>query len=192
MSADLERRYIGGECRADVEDGRRIRGTAIVFNSRSVNLGGFREIIRPSAVDRTIRDAMDVHAFWNHDSGEVLGRTTSGTMQLRKTSRGLDVIIDPPSWADKILESIHRGDVTGMSFGFHVPDGGDEWRLDDDLMPLREVHDMTVSEVSIVSKPAYKSTDVVVSKRSLDALMEFRLSNRWTRADTDRRLRLAR
>ncbi len=190
MSADLERRFLG-ECRVDAggSDDRRIRGTAIVFNSRSVDLGGFTEIIKPEAIDRTISEALDVHAFWNHDSGEVLGRTRAGTLQLRKEKRGMSVIIDPPSWADKILESIRRGDVTGMSFGFRVVT--DEWRMEDG-MPLREVVDMVVSEVSIVSKPAYQATDVMVSKRSLDALNEFKQANRWTRAETDRRLRLAR
>jgi HK97 family phage prohead protease len=189
MSAELERRFLG-ECRADVDGGdRRIRGTAIVFNSRSVNLGGFHEVILPGAVDRTLTEAMDVHAFWNHDSGEVLGRTRAGTLQLRKGQRGLDVIIDPPSWADKILESIRRGDVTGMSFGFRVPEGGDDWRMGDDGMPLREVHDMIVSEVSIVSKPAYQSTNV--SARSLDALREF-VRKDWRQDKRAVRLRLAR
>lgn len=190
MSADLERRFLG-ECRVDTggADERRIRGTAIVFNSRSVDLGGFTEVIKPEAIDRTIREALDVHAFWNHDSGEVLGRTTAGTLQIRKERRGVSVVIDPPSWADKILESIRRGDVTGMSFGFRVVT--DEWRMEDGA-PLREVTDMVVSEVSIVSKPAYQATDVMVSKRSIEAFREFTKTNRWSREEVDRRLRLAR
>lgn len=187
MSADLERRFVG-ECRVDVADGRRIRGTAIVFNSRSLDLGGFTEIIAPEAVDRTLNDALDVHAFWNHDSGEVLGRTRAGTLQLRKVQRGLQVVIDPPSWADKIVESINRGDVTGMSFGFRVLT--DDWRMEDGK-PLREVQDMVISEVSIVSKPAYPATDVMVSQRSLDALREFQRSPAARRAEATRRLRLA-
>ena len=186
MSADLERRYIGGECRADVEDGRRIRGYAIRFNSRSVDLGGFVEVIKPEAVDRSLK-SQDVHAYWNHNSDKVLGRTGAGTLQLRKDSRGLAVIIDPPSWASDVIESVQRGDVTGMSFGFRVV--SDDWRMEDGL-PLREVTDMIVSEVSIVSKPAYPSTDVSVSKRSIEALREFTALMAPTRDPRVRRLRL--
>jgi len=189
MSADLERRYVG-ECRIDPDNDRRIRGYAIKFGTRSVDLGGFFEIINPSAVDRSLRSA-DVHAYYSHNPERVLGRTGAGTLQIRKDSTGLAVTIDPPSSAADIIESINRGDITGMSFGFRVPEGGDEWRMDGG-MPLREVNDMELSEVSIVAKPAYKSTSVQVSQRSLDSLREFKQSSKWTKAETDRRLRLAR
>lgn len=190
MSADLERRF-SGECRADLSEGRRITGYAIRFNSRSVDLGGFVEIIRPEAVKRSLRSP-DVHAYWNHNSDRVLGRTGAGTLQIRSDSKGLAVDIDPPRWADDILESIERGDVTGMSFGFRVPDGGDEWEMDEDAgLVLRTVHDMVIREVSPVSKPAYPSTEVQVSQRSLDALREFQRSTAAYKAATARRLRLA-
>jgi phage head maturation protease len=46
---NLERRSFA-ECRAEASDnGKKIRGYAIVFNSMSVDLGGFREIIAPDA-----------------------------------------------------------------------------------------------------------------------------------------------
>ena len=41
---ELERRAFV-ECRVDAVDDRRLRGYAIVFNSRSQNLGGFTEVI---------------------------------------------------------------------------------------------------------------------------------------------------
>jgi uncharacterized protein len=174
--SNFERRFTG-EVRVDLAEDRKIRGYAIVFNSLSVNLGGFREIITPQAVDRTLTEALDVRALWNHDSGEVLGRTRAGTLLLTKDRRGLRIEIDPPSWAKPKLESIERGDVTGMSFGFRVLD--DEWRHEDG-MPLREVTDMTISEVSIVTFPAYASTDVSVAQRSLEA---FQAQQAGTRID---------
>lgn len=172
ISNGFERRFTG-EVRVDLSEDRRIRGHAIVFNSVSVNLGGFREIIKPEAVDRTLQEAADVRALWNHESGVVLGRTRAGTLALTRDARGLKVDIDPPSWAGPQLESIARGDVTGMSFGFHVIE--DEWRDGDDGIPLRLVSDMRVSEVSIVTFPAYTATDVTVAQR---CAQEYQRSNR--------------
>jgi HK97 family phage prohead protease len=160
-----ERRSLG-EVRVDLSEDRKIRGYAIVFNTRSVDLGGFTEVIRPTAVDRTINKNVDVRALWNHDMGEVLGRRSAGTLMMRKDHRGLAVEIDPPSWAKNRLETIERGDVTGMSFKFCVPKGGDDWREEDGLV-IREVSDMTFVEVSVVSFPAYEATDAQVALRSL-------------------------
>src|SRR5689334_14048664 len=84
------------ECRAEASDnGRKIRGYAIVFNSLSQDLGGFREIVAPEAVDRTLNEGLDVRALVDHDSGKVIGRTRSGTLNLRKDSRGLKIEIEP-------------------------------------------------------------------------------------------------
>jgi HK97 family phage prohead protease len=164
----LERRMMG-EVRVDLTDDKKIRGMAIVFNSRSVDLGGFTEIIAPEAVDRSL--GADVRALVDHDSSKIIGRTRAGTLALRKTSRGLQVEIDPPntSYARDILESVSRGDVTGMSFGFRVL--SDEWRMEDG-MPLREVQDMDISEVSVVTFPSYPATDVSVAQRSLRQFQE--------------------
>lgn len=174
----VERRMATGDVRVDLAEDRKIRGYAIVFDAMSVNLGGFREIIKPEAVNRTLTEALDVRALWNHDSGEVLGRTRAGTLALTKDRRGLRIEIDPPSWAKPKLESIERGDVTGMSFAFSVLE--DEWR-NEDGMPVRDVTDMRISEVSIVTFPAYQQTDVSVALRSLQefALTQKGLSVAW-------------
>ena len=84
MSDDLEIRTLV-ECRAGLSpNGHTIEGHAVVFNSLSEDLGGFREIIKPEAVDRTLREAVDVRALVNHDAGQVIGRTRAGTLTLRK------------------------------------------------------------------------------------------------------------
>jgi hypothetical protein len=59
--------------------------------------------------------------------------------------------------------------VTGMSFGFRVLE--DDWNYENDQLAVRTVLDMRVSEISVVSFPAYQQTDVSVAKRSLE---EFR------------------
>jgi HK97 family phage prohead protease len=192
MSAVLgngfERRYASGSTQVDLSIDKKIRGTAIVFNSRSVDLGGFTEIIKSEAVDRTIREGLDVRALVDHDTGKVIGRTRAGTLALRKSRRGLEIEIDPPDTtvARDILANLEAGNVSGMSFGFRVLT--DEWRMEDGA-PVREVLDMIISEVSIVAFPAYEETsaDVQEAKRALTAFVQAQVP---MRDDRDHRLRM--
>jgi HK97 family phage prohead protease len=174
---NLERRA-WAECRAEASDnGRKIKGYGIVFNSLSVDLGGFREIIAPDAVDRTLNEGLDVRALVDHDSAKVIGRTRSGTLRLRKDSRGLHIEVEPDdeiSYARDIMRAVARGDVSGMSFGFRALE--DDWNYDGKT-PIRTVTDMRVSEVSIVTFPAYQTTDVQVAQRSLKAFQTAHTGN---------------
>lgn len=161
-----ERRMCADVRGLEVAPDRKIRGTAIVFNSLSVDLGGFREVIKPEAIDRTLREGLDVRALVDHDSAKIIGRTKAGTLALRKSRKGLEIVVDPPntSYARDLVESVERGDISGMSFGFRVLT--DEWRMEDGEA-VRDVLDMVVSEVSVVGFPAYPATDVSVAQRSL-------------------------
>jgi HK97 family phage prohead protease len=174
---NLEVRYT----RVETDGGRKLRGTAIVYNALSQDLGGFREIISPSAADRTLKSGEEVHAYFNHDSGKVLGNTRAGTLFLRSGRRGLEVEIEPPSWAKDILESVERGDIRGMSFGFRTKPDWVEWDYDQPV-PVRTVHDMEFSEISIVAKPAYRQTDIAVALRSMREAVALRGTRRDERA----------
>ena len=181
LVSDIERRN-AGECRADLTEDRKIRGLAIAFNKPSENLGGFREVIYPEAVDRTLREAIDVRALVDHETAKVLGRITAGTLLMRKQTKGLTVEIDPPAttYARDILESVSRGDVSGMSFAFRVMPGGENWIEDEDGFPLREIYDMRIQEVSIVTFPAYPQTNVALARRSLERhLATRRNTTKW-------------
>lgn len=183
------------EARIDRSDDRRLRGYAIVFNQRSVNLGGFVEIIVSSAVDRTLREALDVRALVDHDTSKVLGRTTSGTLELKKDRKGLMAAIDPPntSYARDIVESVERGDVSGMSFRFRVMPDGQEWDVDEDGIYIRTITDMTMDEVSIVTFPAYEATTVDVAQRALAAFQLVHPAKRsWKFLERWHRTQLAR
>lgn len=149
---------------------RKMRGYAVVFDSMSEDLGGFREIISPDAVDRTLKEALDVRALVNHDHGKVIGRTTAGTLELVKDRKGLRVLIEPDlevSYAADVMRSVSRGDITGMSFGFRVIE--DDWNFDAPVA-VRTVLDMKISEVSIVAWPAYTATNVDAAMREMRAL----------------------
>ena len=118
MLPELERR-----ASADIAaDGRRVAGYAIVFGDLSEDLGGFREVIMPEAVDRTLSEQIDVRALANHNPADVLGRVSAGTLRLQKDARGLLVSIDLPktSTGNDLLELVSRRDVSGMSFSFSM------------------------------------------------------------------------
>lgn len=190
--SEVECRYITSSLRAERVGGeRRIEGLAIAVNTRSVDLGGFYEYIRPEALDRTFRaDKRDIHAYYNHDSGKVLGYSESGTLQLRRDKSGLHVTIYPPATptGEEVMTLLDRGDIRGMSFGFRVLD--EDWRTEDGAH-TRDVTDMVIHEVSVVSKPAYQATNVKVAQRSLDTFLKTVAQEKGERYYRDR-LRLAR
>jgi HK97 family phage prohead protease len=161
-SLDLERRSAALEIRAV---GERIVGHAIVFDTRSRDLGGFVEVIRPQAVDRSL--TADIVALFNHDQGAVLGRTPK-TLSLRKDTRGLAFELHPPATqaGREALELVGRGDIRGASFGFKTLK--DTWSRDGDTT-VRTLLDMEILEISLTALPVYTATDVAIAQRSLQA-----------------------
>jgi len=153
-----------------VEDGETptITGYAAVFNSRSENLGGFVEIIKQGAFARSISEGADVRALVDHDSSRIIGRTKSGTLKISEDARGLKIEVVPPNTTvgRDVVESIKRGDLDGMSFGFRVKK--DDWKAVDGGM-LRELHDVDLVDISVVSFPAYLATSVTA--RSVEEIL---------------------
>ncbi len=161
---EIERRAVVSELRVEIADNKKpkIRGHAAVFDQKSEDLGGFREIIKPGAFRKTLRDKSDVRALWNHDANYVLGRTKSGTLALKEDKEGLAVDIDPPetSWAADLMRSIERGDVDQMSFAFRAV--RQTWDDSDPKNILRELEEVQLFDVSPVTYPAYPQTSVSV------------------------------
>jgi hypothetical protein len=156
-----------------------ISGYASVFNERSETLYGFfQEVITPTAFDSTLTNNPDVRCLFDHDSSKVLGRTTNGSLTLKKDERGLFIECEPPdnSWANDLVVSVQRGDINQMSFGFRVKD--DNWIPNgvSDGIDLREILDLELFEVSVVTFPAYTQTSVGV--RSLEEIDEELVKNR--------------
>lgn len=145
-----------------------ISGYAIRFNTVTEIGGYFRELVRPEAVKEGIQGA-DIRALWNHNSDMPLGRTKNGTLSLEKDSQGLRFTVTPPdtSWGRDALESVKRGDVSGMSFGFYT--NKERWTEEKDKTPLRELLDIELLEVSPVTFPAYPTT--TAQARSAEDIM---------------------
>ena len=146
--------------------GERIVGLAIPFDSRSRDLGGFVEVVKPSAVDRSLSG--DVVALYNHEAGSILGRTPT-TLQLTKEARGLAFTITPPDTTvgRETLTLVRRGDLTGASFGFRTIK--DAWSRDASNVSIRELLDIEIAEISLTAFPAYAQTDVTIAMRSMQA-----------------------
>lgn len=134
-------------------------GAAVVYNSRSENLGGFVEIIRAGALHDVLARDPDTRALFNHDSNQVLGRTRSGTLRLEDSETELDYEFDAPdtSYARDLRVLLERGDVSQSSFAFRVAPDGAEWDEDPDTgLLLRVVHRFSaLYDVSPVTYPAY-------------------------------------
>lgn len=162
----LERRYFpADELRVlDTPAGKQVSWYPALFNSLSEDMG-FRETIKPSAFNKTVREA-DVRALFNHNPDYVLGRNTAGTLDLSVTRKGLRAAVNPPDtqWANDLMVSVDRGDISGGSFGFQVVK--DDWRMDGDTL-VRELQEVRLFDVSLVTYPAYPETNGTVALRSM-------------------------
>lgn len=174
MTTHIEYRDVdldGSETRATEADGqKRTVGYAARFGVWSLDLGGFREMLRPTAFDKTLRAGNDIKALINHDASKVIGSTRAGTLTLNPDERGLwnEKSLPDTTYANDHYVVVQRGDVHGQSFGFSVPQGGDEWNKD---FSNRYVNEVRLHETSDVTFPAYPQTSV--SARSL-AMFEAR------------------
>jgi len=118
----------------------------------------FDEVIRKTAFDRAIEEKQDVRALWNHNRDIVLGRTKNGTLALEVDSTGLKTRISLPRSAAQPIENLERGDVDQMSFGFFVRK--EQWTERPDDIPLREILDVDLTDVSPATYPASSATSV--------------------------------
>lgn len=177
---NLERRFVSiadlGEDAVAVEeraDGRPMfKGYAARYQSHSVDLGGFREVLLPGAFDSVLnrkRSKPDVVFLFNHSADHLLGRTASGTLRLESDERGLRFENDPPDTqlARDLQTLVRRGDLAGCSFAFSVDPSGEAWSQDERGQTVRTIREVSgLYDCSLVTTPAYPSTTVAV--RSLE------------------------
>lgn len=150
---------------------RKINGTAVVFNQRSEDLGGFTEEIDPHAFDSV--DLSDVVLLYNHNTGDVLARTSARTLSISIDNQGVHFEAEIPetTLGNDTMTNLENRNVQGMSFGFTVSD--DDWEDQPDGTPLHIVRKIgKLYELSLTPFPAYKETDVAVSQRSMKKFLE--------------------
>jgi HK97 family phage prohead protease len=160
MSKFEIRSYPFANLRVDTQGDRPvIRGTAVVFNSLSVDMGGWREIILPGAFTDTLADGHDIKALVEHDPKNILSRTGNGTLKLIQTDLGVEFETPLPntSYANDLAENLRLENVYQCSFGF---DYVDKQVRSDPAGPVVEVRSAILYEISMVTFPAYPASDV--------------------------------
>jgi HK97 family phage prohead protease len=142
----------------------------IPYGKLSQDLGGFRERITPTAFRSSLAGGKDIRALVDHASDKLLGRTSNGTLVTRDTPAGLEVEISLPdtSYARDIRELVQRRDVRGLSFGFKVLSRAGHRVVREDGNTIRELLDVDLREVSVVSNPAYLDTSLALRSADLD------------------------
>tara|TARA_R100000005_G_scaffold75323_1_gene42506 strand:- start:4996 stop:5508 length:513 start_codon:yes stop_codon:yes gene_type:complete len=141
----------------------KLTGYAAVFNSRSVDLGGFREVIAPGAFARTISDGHPVFAVHHHNMANILGSSRSQTLKLYEDGQGLhfELYLPDSSLGNDIHTLVKRGDLTSMSFSFAVNGAsGEQWRETGSGEIERTLKDVNLFEISTVALPAYPASNV--------------------------------
>jgi HK97 family phage portal protein len=136
-------------------DGQKIRGV-IPYGTRSVDMGGWSEVIEPTALRSTRLD--DLVVTVDH-AGLPLGRYPR-TLDVEDRADGMHWSVTPPVSRADVIEAIQRGDLNGGSWRMRV--GRDEWRGD-----VRHVHEIAeLRDVSIVTHPSYPAAAVELRHRT--------------------------
>lgn len=155
------------ELRKDGE-GVKLAGMPIVYGKQSEDMG-FIEFIDAGAAKKALKRS-DIRALYGHNSDTLLplGRQSAKTLRAKEMENGVDIEIDPPKrnpFVDALIESIERGDIREMSFGFTV--AKDEWTYPKNnkepvvrhIMEFEQIYD-----VSYVTFAAYNDTTVALRK----------------------------
>ncbi|QKN23149.1 MULTISPECIES: HK97 family phage prohead protease [Caproicibacterium] len=147
---------------AEPENGKmRLTGKAIVFDTPTVindPKGRYTEIIRSGALAGA--DLSDSRLLVGHDASRLPLARTPKTLQLSISPAGLNFAAELPDTEEgrSAYTAVRRGDLTGVSFAFVVPAGGDEY---DPATNTRTINKISkVLEISLVNFPAYPTTSV--------------------------------
>ena len=157
--------------RSEDENGERIvEGYFAVFDEIYNVWPGVTESIRQGAFDESI--SQDVRALYNHNTDQILGRVSAGTLTLKQDSHGLwgqIKINSKDTEAVNVYERIARGDITGCSFGFDIE--SEERDIKDDGSVHYTITKVNpLFEVSPCVFPAYEATNISSRGRDLDEI----------------------
>ena len=170
-------------------------GNPVVFDTpTTVNLeggGSYTEIIHAGALDDC--DLSDSTLIYNHDETRVPLARAGRTMTLQVTEHGLYMraeLAGDSAQAREVYSAVRRGDLSGMSFAFVVPDGGSRYDSETNVRHITKI--AKVYEVSICPHPAYPTASVEARSAITTARDEARAQARTRAARLQAQLRAQR
>jgi HK97 family phage major capsid protein len=152
---------------------KKLSGYAIVWNTPSKDLGGFKEVVSPDALKGV--DLSNVLMLNDHDYTQVLASVKAGTLKLTPDDKGLhfEATLPDTTTANDVFANVQAGNLDSCSFSFDVDDGSDEWNKDDQGNITRTINQIKdLFDVSVVAVPAYDSTNVNVDTRSYEQFIK--------------------
>ena len=147
---------------------RVVEGYAVVFNKLSQDLGGFREIIRPSAITEELINNSDIIANVDHNNEYMMARLRKGkgNIDLILEERGLKFRYTIPNTVkgDELWSHIERGEIDQCSFAFGIDysdPAAEKYYVDKDGVTIREILKIAqLYDISAVINPAYEDTEI--------------------------------
>lgn len=155
-----------------------IVGTPIVYDTpTTINdpTGSYTEVIKRGALDGA--DLTDSRLLVNHDLTRIPLARTPKTMQFKITDKGLEMTAELPDTeeAKAVYTAVKRGDLTGMSFAFTVPEGGDSYDAKTNTRTITKI--AKVYEVSLVNFPAYPTASAEARSARAEGLKKLEARN---------------
>lgn len=157
-----------------------IEGYALKFDRWSETLGylyPFREKLDPNCLENA--DMSNVVALFNHDQSQILGRS-GVNLDLEVDNIGLKFRIKPTNTtvSKDLMENIRAGIINQCSFAFRIAkeEDAEEWRESENAGIYERIINKIdrLSDVSVVTTPAYSDTEAVVGARSKEKIEELR------------------
>jgi hypothetical protein len=153
-----------------------ITGYAAVYfrpgdKNTEASIGGqFIERIRPGAFANALREGGAIASYTNHDANFLLARegTDPLSLLLHEDDTGLHVQIFPFETGPgrDALEMVRVGGLRGMSFGFSMAGGKDEWHVENGIDVRTIVEIGQLFDASPVVHPAYPGTSCKIEPAS--------------------------
>lgn len=161
---DIEVRNVSDNIMSNA-DSRLVEGYAVVFNSRSENIGFYETIHEGAITEDTIRNS-DIYAKLNHNDDKILARSNKGegSLKLEIDEIGLRYSFEAPAtvWGDELLEHLRRKEINSSSFAFSINKSDkmcEKWTRDAEGMLHRDIYRIDrLYDVSPVYSPAYSAT----------------------------------
>ena len=168
---NIELRFNNFENVVDESDGKlRVSGYVNEVEKFSHTLGTrkkFKEKICRGTFQKALEKGNDIHFLAEHDDNKILASTRNNSLTLVEDEKGLFMTaeISPTSYGKDYHTLINDGILRNMSFGFSVDK--DKWKKSHDGIYTREITDLTLYEVSVVTNPAYPQSSIQARGMSL-------------------------